>query len=213
MSIATYAELKTAVANWLKRSDLTTVIPDFITLAEKRINSLSMVRPFEVETTLATVASSDLIALPSDYKDPVALWLTDISPREELGQVLPSELPYSISPVRPRFWAIDGSNIRFQAPADQIYGVKFRYEQTFALSDASPTNFILTTYPDVYLFGALLEASNYEIDDQRAAMWNQRFVTAMGQMNDQEASNNKYVPLRTEFASLQNQRFNINRGY
>jgi len=36
MAISTYSELKTAVANWLDRSDLTDVIPDFITLAETR---------------------------------------------------------------------------------------------------------------------------------------------------------------------------------
>ena len=34
MSITTYSELKTAVANWLNRDDLTSVIPDFIALTE-----------------------------------------------------------------------------------------------------------------------------------------------------------------------------------
>jgi hypothetical protein len=34
MSITTYSELQTAVANWLKRSDLTATIPDFIRLAK-----------------------------------------------------------------------------------------------------------------------------------------------------------------------------------
>ena len=36
MAISTYAELKTSIANWLDRSDLTDVIPDFIALAETR---------------------------------------------------------------------------------------------------------------------------------------------------------------------------------
>ena len=34
MSISTYSELKTAVANFLARTDLTDQIPDFIQLAE-----------------------------------------------------------------------------------------------------------------------------------------------------------------------------------
>lgn len=213
MTISTYAQLKTAVANWLKRDDLTTVIPDFITLAEKRINTLVMPRPQEVETSLSATASSDTVTLPSDYKTPIALWIDDITPRQMLDQVLPQELPYTTTPSRPLYWSIDGSNIRFQAPADQIYPLKFRYEQSFALSDASPTNYLLTNYPDVYLFGALIEASSYTLDDQRASVWNQRFVTAISQCNDQEASDNKFVPLRTEFAGIQRQRFNINRGY
>jgi hypothetical protein len=37
MSITTYAELKTAVANWLARADLTDRIPEFILMAEDRI--------------------------------------------------------------------------------------------------------------------------------------------------------------------------------
>ncbi len=36
MAISTYAELKTSIANWLDREDLTDIIPDFIALAETR---------------------------------------------------------------------------------------------------------------------------------------------------------------------------------
>ena len=38
MAITTYSELKTAVANSLARTDLTTQIPDFISLAEARLS-------------------------------------------------------------------------------------------------------------------------------------------------------------------------------
>ena len=38
MAIGTYAELKTAVANWLDRDDLTDRIPEFIALAEAKMN-------------------------------------------------------------------------------------------------------------------------------------------------------------------------------
>ena len=34
MAITTYSELKTSIANFLDRDDLTSVIPDFISLAE-----------------------------------------------------------------------------------------------------------------------------------------------------------------------------------
>ena len=37
MAITTYAELKTAVANFLARSDLTDRIPEFISMAEARM--------------------------------------------------------------------------------------------------------------------------------------------------------------------------------
>ena len=38
MSISTYAELKTAIANFLARTDLTDQIPNFIQLAEARLS-------------------------------------------------------------------------------------------------------------------------------------------------------------------------------
>ncbi len=37
MALTTYNELKTSVGDWLNRTDLTTVIPDFIALAEAQI--------------------------------------------------------------------------------------------------------------------------------------------------------------------------------
>ena len=40
MAISTFAELKTAAANWLDRSDLTDRIPEFIALAEARFNRI-----------------------------------------------------------------------------------------------------------------------------------------------------------------------------
>ena len=38
MAISSYAELQTAIANFLARTGLNSVIPDFIQLAEARIN-------------------------------------------------------------------------------------------------------------------------------------------------------------------------------
>lgn len=213
MTIATYAELKTAIAGWLKRDDLTAQIPDFIRLAESRINTLSMLRPQEVETSLTSVPSVDTVSLPSDYKSPLALWLVDINPRQRLDMVLPTEQPYTTTPSRPLYWSIDGTNLRFQAPADGAYPLKFRYEQKFALSDSTATNYLLTNYPDVYLFGSLVEAFSYALDEQRSAVWDNRFNAAMTLCNEQESANDKLVPLRTEFANLQQRRFNINRGY
>lgn len=52
MSIATFAELKTAVANWASRDDLTSRIPEFIALAEDRIGLKLRVRALEATRVL-----------------------------------------------------------------------------------------------------------------------------------------------------------------
>jgi hypothetical protein len=44
MAITTNAELESALAGWLDRSDLTARIPDFVTLCEARVNRKLRVR-------------------------------------------------------------------------------------------------------------------------------------------------------------------------
>lgn len=213
MSIGTYADLQAAVAAWVKRADLLAQIPDFIRLAEVRIKSLVDVHMLDVTANLVTTASSQTVALPTDYKSPIALWLTDISPQEKLTQVLVESLPYNTSANRPQYWAIDGANIKFASPTDSAYPFQFRYSKVFELSGGNPTNAILTSFPDLYLFGALFEAADFTFDDNSALKWNAKFLDAVRRCNDQEASENKNVPLMTELAKSASQRFNITRGY
>ncbi len=213
MSITTYSELQSAVAGWIKRSDLTSRIPDFIRLAEIRLKSVVDLRVLETTADLVTTPSDATIALPSDFKSPIALWIADINPQEQLGQLLPQSMPYNTTPNRPQYWCIDDHAIRLQCPADNTYPIKFRYSQLFELSDGNPTNYVLTDFPDVYLFGALFEAADYMQDDQNAMKWNVKFLDAVQRCNNQESSNNKNVPLFTEFAKSARQRFNILRGY
>ena len=67
MAISTYAELKTAIASWLDRSDLTDVIPDFITLAETRHKRDFKIRRMETRVTANTIADTEYYTLPDNY--------------------------------------------------------------------------------------------------------------------------------------------------
>jgi hypothetical protein len=66
VSLATYTDLKTSVANYLERDDLTAVIPDFITLTENRLNRDLRVRVNLVRATTSTTAGTEFYDLPSD---------------------------------------------------------------------------------------------------------------------------------------------------
>lgn len=213
MALANYSDLQTAISAWAKRSDLTSRLPDFIALAESRIKSLVRLRSLDTETSLSTTINSDVIALPSDFKSPIALWIADINPREQLEQLLPQSIPYNTIANRPLYWCIDGTNIRFQTPANQVYSIKFRYQQLFNLSTSNTTNYLLTSYPDVYLFACMVEVLNDTQDFQQAQVWDARFKEAVQLCNNQEASNQENVKLRTEFGSANKRRFNIFRGY
>jgi hypothetical protein len=176
MSITTYSELKTAVANWLARSDLTDYIPDFITLFEAVANRRLRVRQMETTTTLTT--SSGSVALPSDFQTWRRMGFASGSRTSEVEYVTPNYL-YSAYPTStadtPKLWTIVGSNIITRPYDDTASALTLDYYQTItALSDAAPTNWLLTKWPDVYLFGALAEASGFIKKFDDLAMWGSR---------------------------------------
>ena len=214
MAISTYSELKTALANWSKRTDLSTVLGDFIALAEARIQRSLLARVQEVETELTMVAGSRYVALPADFDSPRALWLKANLPREELPQVLPEQLTGSNTSGYPEAWAIDGSNIAFDKPASSAWAFDFRYCKPLSLSDSTTTNYILTNYPDVYLFGALVELHNYCVNGEQSAMCEARFQAAIRDASDAEHESRKGAVLMTDIpGSMRHNTFNVYRGY
>ena len=67
MAIGTYAELQTAVANWLDRGDPTDRIVEFIDLAEARMNRNLRLRLMETTATGTLTAGTREYDLPTDY--------------------------------------------------------------------------------------------------------------------------------------------------
>jgi hypothetical protein len=214
MALATYSDLKASIANWLHRSDLDAMIPDFIAMAESRINRLMQVRGMEVDAPLTMAPGSRYVALPDDFNTPIALWLESFQPRLKLTPALADQLVVSPVAGYPEYWAIDGANIAVDKPAASNYPLTLRYHKTLRLSDSSQTNTVLTEYPDLYLFGSLLEAAPYMRDDARIAVWQERFDRAVKEISDNETENRSVAPLRTELTAIQRgNRFNIFRGW
>ena len=60
MAFTSYSELKTTIANYLARSDLTTQIPDFIRLAEIRLQRDLRTRQMLVVATASTTGGDSL---------------------------------------------------------------------------------------------------------------------------------------------------------
>ena len=143
MALSNYADLKASIALWLKRTDLTASIPDFIRLAESRINRELTMRFFEDEAIYTATISSRTMALPADFSLPIALYNTTYTPRQEVVQTLPRQLPVSTVSKRPDYWAVDDETIAFDAPVDVAYTFAFRYVKRFGLSDSAPTNEVL----------------------------------------------------------------------
>jgi hypothetical protein len=215
MAIANYSDLKAAIVLWAKRTDLTDVIPNFITIAEARINRSFTPRAQEQEDELTTVAGTRYVTLPSGVINPIGLWLKAYLPRQKLTQCLPEELPVRTNVSGyPEYWAIDVGNIAFDKLALSAWTFDFRYLKTMTLSDAAPTNYVLTNDPDLYLWSSMVEASTYMRDDAAAAMYEQRFQEALLQAAANENDTRATAPLMTDIGAMGRQgRFNIIRGY
>ena len=198
MAITTWTELKAAVADFAHRSDLTTQIPDFITLAEARLFDMLLLRNMEAETNLTSSIGVNYIALPTGYVSPIALWLTINSIRQLLLPALPQELPYIPSNGVPQYWAVDADNVRLDRPADAVYTLPFRYIKTANLGASVATNELLARRPDVYLAGSLSELARYTQNDKLFNIWEPRFLTGCAELKAVENRNRAIAPLRSD---------------
>jgi len=181
MAISTYSELKTAVANWLDRSDLTDIIPDFIVLAETRHKRDFKIRRMETRVTANTIADTEYYTLPDDYVAMRNIKLNS-DPKTALEYLTPEimdRLQAGSSTGKPKAYSIKGNNIQLRPLPDGIYEIEISYYKTFAaLSDSNTTNDMLTHHPDAYLYATLLEAEPYLQNDKRVALWLQAYEIA-----------------------------------
>lgn len=171
MTISTYTELKTAISDWMTRGDIAGQAADCISLAEAGLNrELPAIETDAALTGVVDSRSIDITAL--SMVEPLALFMAETSRNEvELTQMDDGTFPYRVTSGYPRYWAIDGDNIDFDCPLDQAYPFRFRYRQRFALSDAAPTNWLLTNHPDVYLAASIVWGGVFIQDDPAAARW------------------------------------------
>ena len=186
MAITTYTELKTAIANWLDRGDLTSVIPDFITIAEKQMER--EIRHYKMIERSSGELDSQYSAVPSDYLETVRFGvitgntfklelttLTDIMTRREGTQNTAG---------RPRYYAHIGETFELFPTPDQAYETELIYYQELPkLSGSQASNWLLEDAPDAYLYGSLMQASPYLGEDERVGVWSGLYAKAVSDIN------------------------------
>lgn len=202
MAITTFSELKTAAANFLVRSDLTARIPEFISLAEARLNRAVRKRQAEVDASLNATPASRSIALPATFSEAVNLWIVRSGEREALNYQEPGLMEASAVEGEPTYWGIDGTNLVFERPCDAAYSFVLRHWAKYTLSDASPTNTLLTDAPDVYLFATLAEAGPFLRDSNLSSAYESKLTRALGELNAKDARSKGQQRLVTEPAQL-----------
>ena len=182
MPITTYTELKSAVADWLLRDDLTAVLPSFISLAEAGLNRQA--RHWRMEKRSTATLDSQYSALPADFMQPIRLSLTSGTTFElELASqadIVDMRSLAANNTGRPRYYALTAGEIEvFPTPGDN-YTLEMAYvARPPALGDSNADNWLLTYYPDAYLYGTLLQAAPYLKDDERVGLWKSMYDGAV----------------------------------
>ena len=191
MALTTYAELKTSIGDWLNRSDLTSVIPDFISLAEAQIERTLRARQMIVRAN----ASFDVQygAVPADFLEVKSLKLTSTNPQTPLSflsiDALDNEMTKHTASGRPKFFGIVGGQFRIVPTPDSNYTTELTYYAKLSkLSNSNTTNWLLTSNPDIYLYGALLQAAPYLQDDARIQTWATLYERAL---NDSQTADDR----------------------
>jgi hypothetical protein len=174
MSITNYDSLKTTIASYLARSDLTAQIPDFIQLAETRLRRELRIRQMLKVVTTATVAGDSTVELPSDFLQMRDLHI-NTNPVQSLGYQSPSNFyrntNAAISGV-PLQYTVLAQEFQFAPIPDGIYTLQMIYYSTPPyLTTSNTSNVFLANCPDLLLYGALGEAEPYLMNDARLATW------------------------------------------
>jgi hypothetical protein len=194
MAITTYSELQTAVGNWLNRSDLTSRIPEFITLFESRVKRDLRVRQMEKRATADTTSGTSYLALPSDYLEARSFHL-NTDPKQQMLFMPPGDIRskwLGSESGQPTMFAIVGDEIRLAPTPDGTYETELDYYAFSVLSDSNTSNWLLEDYPDIYLAGALVEAFSYARSEQKAAEWQRRLDYHMAGL-ERSDRDSKYV--------------------
>lgn len=185
MAFDNYNDLKAGVANWLARDDLTTRIPEFIKIAESAFNRELRVRAMEQRAT-TTTTTEVYYAWPSDLLEIRSIFiqgtrntvLTYITP-EQVEAQNPQETG------TPRYWSDIQASLRLWPQPTEGLTIAIDYYKK--LNIASDTNnWLLSRHPDIYLYGSLMQAEPYLMNDARVETWRALLTASADQLQREE---------------------------
>jgi len=192
MGLSTYAELKASLTSWFhNRTDVADIADDLIDMAEARFNREVKSRKMDVSTTLtittgvATIPTG-LVALHSLVNTAQPYGRIDYAPIDVIEALDPSNTG---APCR---FAEVGEQFITWPPTSATARIRYRAKLT-PLDSTNTTNWLLTDHPDLYLKTALLQASEYFVDDDRIPLWEREVATMIERINRQDREQNASI--------------------
>ena len=193
MALTTYTELKASIADFLNRDDLTTVIPDFITLAESQINRDVRHWKMEARSSGQQSAADEYMQIPADWVETIRLHLTgtgtsavNLISRDAMADKRQKNEDTSGTVMY--YTHADGQFQLYPTPSADTDFELLYIQKLDALSGSNADNWLLLDSPDVYLYGALLHSAPYLVEDTRVAMWAQMYSASVARLNEASES-------------------------
>ena len=190
MALNTYAALKTSIANWLNRSDLTSEIADdFIKLTEADFNSKLRIKQMEQIDTITIDSETETV--PTGFIAVRSFYILLSDTKYPLEYITPHnlfEIRGGSRSGRPRSYTLEADNeteqFRFGPSPDTSYTGYLSYYKNFeslSSSSANSSNYILTNHPAIYLYGSLYHSSNFigGIDQDQKQNWLSMYMSAL----------------------------------
>ncbi len=193
MALDTFSGLKSSIADWINRDDLTSVIPTFIVLAESTFNRTIRTRDMVQRATASL--DTQYTELPADFLQMINIQLNTATPvklsfvSNEQADDLRST--YFAAANEPKYYSIVGSTFEVIPSPGGEYTVEMSYYKKIpALSDSNTSNWLLTKSPAMYLYGALVQSAPYLRDDDRITTWGTLYKEAFNDLMLEEQRSN-----------------------
>jgi hypothetical protein len=185
--ITTYAELKTAIADWLDRSDHDAVIPLFTQLAEKSMEQKLRHHKMVIKSFASGVQDDPTVVLPPDWLEARNLEIDDVQITYQSPDVfdLARKEPVEDS-AAPSIYTFYGSTIEVWRVPTADYTIEMDYYQKLPplAGQINGRNWLLDDSPGAYLYGSLIHAAPYLRDDPRIAIWQSLYRDEMLSLQD-----------------------------
>lgn len=190
--ITDYESLKNEIIEYLGRPSVVDMVPSFIRSAELKINR--RLRVSAMEARVETPLVGQLFDLPPRLLELRDIWIDSV-PIKKLTYRTPQQLKveygYAQNGPVEAYTIVDGL-IKLNAVAeaeteedapDLVLSI---YQGFEPLSATNPTNWLITDASDLLLYGALLEAEAFVVDERKIVIWREGFTSTMKELNRME---------------------------
>lgn len=192
MALANYTDLKSTIAETLNRDDLTTAAQTFVALCEAQVNRDIRHWRMEVRTSGQQSAGDEYMQIPADWVETIRFNVVGngTSPINLMDSTTMAEnrARYNDQYGKPTAYSLEAGQFHlYPTPVADVDLELLYYAQVPDLA-SNATNWLLSTAPDIYLYGSLLHSAPYLQDDNRVAVWAQLYSAAVTRLNESSVS-------------------------